>query len=123
MLKSQLKRSSHRQFLIKSLKKININYYSKQLFIQHQHPLIKNELLVVSDEIKYNSSVEKKNKAIVALESTIITHGLPYPKNLETAIQVENEIRGQNAIPATIGNMIGNILQEKSEIGNRLELF
>jgi pseudouridine-5'-phosphate glycosidase len=42
---------------------------------------------------------------IVALESTIITHGMPYPQNLETAKQVEAEIRARGAIPATIAVM------------------
>lgn len=35
------------------------------------------------------------NEAVVALESTIITHGMPYPQNLETAIEVENVVRQQ----------------------------
>ena len=59
--------------------------------------LQKNDLLVVNDEIKYG------NKPVVALESTIITHGLPYPQNLETALQVEQAIRAEGAVPATIG--------------------
>ena len=49
--------------------------------------------LKISDEIKF------AKKPIVALESTIITHGLPYPANLETALEVENEVRNNNAIP------------------------
>lgn len=39
---------------------------------------------------------------IVALESTIITHGMPFPQNVETARQVEAEVRAHNAVPATI---------------------
>lgn len=46
---------------------------------------------------------------IVALESTIISHGMPYPKNLETAQQVENIIRAQGVVPATIGIVGGKI--------------
>jgi pseudouridine-5'-phosphate glycosidase len=42
---------------------------------------------------------------IVALESTIITHGMPYPQNVETARQVEAEVRAQGAVPATIAIM------------------
>ena len=43
--------------------------------------------------------------AIVALESTIITHGMPYPQNVETARLVEAEVRAQGAVPATIAIM------------------
>ncbi len=44
---------------------------------------------------------------VVALESTIITHGMPWPENYETAIAVENEVRLANAIPATIAVING----------------
>lgn len=47
--------------------------------------------------------------AIVALESTIITHGMPFPQNLETARQVETEVRAAGAVPATIAVMGGRI--------------
>ena len=46
-------------------------------------------------------------KAVVALESTIITHGMPYPQNLEMARNVEAQIRAQGAVPATIAIMDG----------------
>ncbi|MCV2869978.1 pseudouridine-5'-phosphate glycosidase [Defluviimonas sp. WL0002] len=46
---------------------------------------------------------------IVALESTIITHGMPYPRNLETARRVEAEVRAAGAVPATIAVMGGQI--------------
>ncbi|WP_284165401.1 pseudouridine-5'-phosphate glycosidase [Frigidibacter sp. SD6-1] len=48
-------------------------------------------------------------RAIVALESTIITHGMPYPQNLETARRVEAEVRAAGAVPATIAVMAGAI--------------
>lgn len=48
-------------------------------------------------------------KAIVALESTIISHGMPYPQNVETAKNVENIVRQQGAVPATIGIIKGRI--------------
>ena len=48
-------------------------------------------------------------RAIVALESTIITHGMPYPQNLETARRVEAEVRAAGAVPATIAVMDGAI--------------
>ncbi|MBX2882693.1 MAG: pseudouridine-5'-phosphate glycosidase [Granulosicoccus sp.] len=47
--------------------------------------------------------------AVVALESTIITHGMPYPQNLETAQQVESDIRDEGAIPATIAVLDGKL--------------
>lgn len=49
------------------------------------------------------------NKPVVALESTIIAHGMPYPKNVETAREVENIIRKNGATPATIAILKGNI--------------
>ena len=48
-----------------------------------------------------------KGLPVVALESTIISHGMPYPQNVETALSVEEEIRQQGAIPATIGIIDG----------------
>lgn len=49
----------------------------------------------------------KNNKPVVALESTIISHGMPYPKNVETALKVEQVIKDHGAIPATIGIIDG----------------
>jgi pseudouridylate synthase len=46
---------------------------------------------------------------IVALESTVITHGLPYPDNLELAQAMEEEVRGQGSVPATIAVLDGKI--------------
>lgn len=61
-------------------------------------------------EIKISKEVLealKNNLPVVALESTIISHGMPYPKNVETALKVEQVIRDQGAIPATIGIIDG----------------
>ena len=49
----------------------------------------------------------KNNQPVVALESTIISHGMPYPQNVTTARAVENIIREQGAIPATIAILNG----------------
>lgn len=54
----------------------------------------------------------KNGKPVVALESTIIAHGMPYPKNVETAIAVENIVRENGAQPATIA-----ILNGKCHVG------
>jgi pseudouridine-5'-phosphate glycosidase len=48
-----------------------------------------------------------ENKPVVALESTIISHGMPYPKNVETAGQVEQVVRENGAVPATIAILNG----------------
>lgn len=51
----------------------------------------------------------KEGKPVVALESTIISHGMPYPQNVETAIKVEEIVRENGAIPATIGIIKGKL--------------
>lgn len=48
-------------------------------------------------------------EAVVALESTIIAHGMPYPENIETALEIEEIIRENGAVPATIGIIDGKI--------------
>ncbi len=53
------------------------------------------------------SQALKNHRPIVALESTIITHGMPYPKNLETALMVEDAVRKGGATPATIAVVEG----------------
>ncbi|CNH13434.1 pseudouridine-5'-phosphate glycosidase [Yersinia pekkanenii] len=50
-----------------------------------------------------------QNKAVVALESTIISHGMPYPQNVETALLVEQKIRDNGAVPATIAVINGRM--------------
>ena len=49
----------------------------------------------------------KNNKPVVALESIIISHGMPYPKNVETALRVEKVLRDRGVVPATIGIIDG----------------
>lgn len=51
----------------------------------------------------------EQGKPVVALESTIISHGMPYPQNVKTALEVENIIRDRGAIPATIAILEGKI--------------
>ena len=50
-----------------------------------------------------------EGKPVVALESTIISHGMPYPQNVQTALQVEQIIREQGAVPATIAVIGGRL--------------
>lgn len=47
------------------------------------------------------------NKPVVALESTIISHGMPYPQNVETALRVERAVRAHGAVPATVAILDG----------------
>lgn len=63
------------------------------------HPLLK-----ISDEVL---QALNDNKPVVALESTIISHGMPWPRNVETAKEVEQIIREQGAVPATIAILDG----------------
>lgn len=53
------------------------------------------------------SEARARNAPVVALESTIITHGMPYPQNVETARRVEDAIRNTGAVPATIAVLDG----------------
>ena len=48
-------------------------------------------------------------RPVVALESTIISHGMPYPQNVATALQVEGEVRAHGAVPATIAVVDGRL--------------
>ncbi|WP_342617586.1 pseudouridine-5'-phosphate glycosidase [Rhodoferax sp. GW822-FHT02A01] len=50
-----------------------------------------------------------RGAAVVALESTIISHGMPYPQNVATALQVEDEVRQHGAVPATIAIVNGRL--------------
>ncbi|CAO3414665.1 pseudouridine-5'-phosphate glycosidase [Azospirillum doebereinerae] len=50
-----------------------------------------------------------EGRAVVALESTVISHGMPYPKNLDTARALEAEVRAAGAVPATVAVMDGRI--------------
>jgi pseudouridine-5'-phosphate glycosidase len=80
--------------------------------------------------LKFSRSVAKaleSNLPIVALESTIITHGMPFPQNLSTARKVEKVIRKEGSVPATIAILNGKIsigleddeLEELAKVGNR----
>ena len=62
--------------------------------------------LDISEEVKKALS---ENKPVVALESTIISHGMPYPKNVETALRVEEEVRKNGAVPATVAIIGGRL--------------
>lgn len=74
--------------------------------------------------ITYSKEVQQaidEGKPIVALESTIISHGMPYPQNVETAREVEQIIRDYGAVPATIALIDGKIKIGLSD--DELEMF
>lgn len=62
--------------------------------------------LEISKEVK---EALESNKPVVALESTIISHGMPYPQNVETALKVEDIVRQNGAVPATIAILNGKL--------------
>ncbi|MGG7162506.1 pseudouridine-5'-phosphate glycosidase [Clostridium ihumii] len=62
--------------------------------------------LEINEEVK---KALEEGKPVVALESTIISHGMPYPRNVETALNVEKIIRDNGAIPATIAILGGKL--------------
>ena len=67
---------------------------------------------MLKNYIEYSQEVleaKKANKPIVALESTIISHGMPYPQNVQTAKEVEEIIRKNGAVPATTAIINGKI--------------
>lgn len=65
-----------------------------------------NKYLDISPEVE---AALKAGKPVVALESTIISHGMPYPRNVETALMVEDTIRKNGAVPATIAIIGGRL--------------
>lgn len=65
-----------------------------------------NQYLDVAPEV---AAAVAAGKPVVALESTIISHGMPYPQNVETALKVEQIIRDNGAVPATIAILGGRL--------------
>lgn len=71
-----------------------------------------NKYLDIAPEVK---AALDAGKPVVALESTIISHGMPYPQNVETALNVEKLIRDNGAVPATIAVIKGRLKAGLSE--------
>ena len=77
--------------------------------------------------IRINEEVKKalaEGRPVIALESTIISHGMPYPQNVETALSVERIVREHGAVPATIGiiegtGVVGMTPEEIEAFGKR----
>ncbi|WP_066314983.1 pseudouridine-5'-phosphate glycosidase [Bacillus sp. FJAT-29814] len=76
------------------------------------------QYITLSEEVR---TAKEQGKPIVALESTIISHGMPYPQNVQTAREVEQIIRDNGAVPATIAIIDGKIKIGLSD--EELEMF
>jgi pseudouridylate synthase len=63
--------------------------------------------LTISEEVK---AALAHGQPVLALESTIISHGMPYPQNVETALEIEQIVRSKGAIPATCGIISGRLV-------------
>ena len=72
----------------------------------HKEEPTMNKYLDIAPEV---AEALAAGKPVVALESTIISHGMPYPKNVETALEVEKIIRENGAVPATIAIIGGRL--------------
>lgn len=78
-------------------------------------------------KIRMNDEVRKaleEKRPVIALESTIISHGMPYPQNVETALKVEEIVRQNGGVPATVGiidgePVVGMTVAEIEEFGKR----
>ena len=84
-----------------------------------------NPLVEIQPEVK---AALEAGKAVVALESTIISHGMPYPQNIQMAQKVEAIIRGTGAVPATVALMHGKVkiglsAEELEKLGGFVELL
>jgi len=72
----------------------------------------------VSELVVYREEVRQaldRGSPVVALESTIIAHGMPFPRNVDTALEVEQIIRDEHCVPATIGIVAGSVRVGLSE--------
>ncbi|MFJ5714385.1 pseudouridine-5'-phosphate glycosidase [Neobacillus novalis] len=76
------------------------------------------QYITLAEEVR---AAKEQGKPVVALESTIISHGMPYPQNVETARKVEQIIRDNGAVPATIAILDGQIKIGLSD--DELEMF
>ncbi len=82
-----------------------------------KNTVISHDYLDISPEV---AEALANKRPVVALESTIISHGMPYPQNAQTALEVEQKIRDNGAIPATIaiinGRMKAGLSREEIEL-------
>lgn len=84
-----------------------------------------NPFLIIQPEV---AEALRKNQPVVALESTIISHGMPYPKNVKTALMVEEAVRKEGAVPATIAikdgkGLVGLSIDELEFFGKEKDVW
>lgn len=75
-----------------------------------------NDYLDLSSE---EAEALRQGRSLVALESTIISHGMPYPRNVETALRVEAAVREAGAVPATVAVLKGRL--KAGLVGEQIE--
>src|SRR5438128_1812058 len=80
----------------------NQYFYTSRGIMNQLSPYLK-----LSEEVQ---TVLQEHRPVVALESTVIAHGLPYPANVEVALAMEAAIRNEGAVPATVGIHDGKIV-------------
>jgi pseudouridylate synthase len=81
-------------------------FHANSPFFNNENMKNQTQLLELSPSVQ---AALKDGKPVVALESTIISHGMPYPQNVETALKVENQVRENGATPATIAIINGKL--------------
>uniref|UniRef100_A0A8D8DXX4 Pseudouridine-5'-phosphate glycosidase n=1 Tax=Culex pipiens TaxID=7175 RepID=A0A8D8DXX4_CULPI len=82
---------------------------SSNAFVRRTYADLSKLSPLVDIDPRVHEALRGSSGSVVALESTIITHGMPYPHNLETALEVEQIVRQKGAIPATIAIVDGRI--------------
>src|SRR5690349_4959648 len=83
-----------------------------KLVCESEPPMALDATFLVASEV---ADALAAGRPVVALETTIVTHGMPYPRNIETAQAVEEEVRSRGAVPATIAVIGGKIRVGLSE--------
>ncbi|XP_022249500.1 uncharacterized protein LOC106465838 isoform X2 [Limulus polyphemus] len=96
----------HRKIILNLSKVSGILQYGCLLKLARKKWTLSKDVFKFSEDV---ATAIKSGKPVVALESTIITHGMPYPANLKTAVAVEEIVTNQGAVPATIAIMNGRI--------------
>ena len=95
-----------RQRLLEKRGKDILTPFKFATFVRQKFFIMENKWLSPSPEVKNALS---EGRPVVALESTIIAHGMPFPKNVETALRVEQIVRDAGAVPATCAIIGGRL--------------
>ena len=82
------------------------------LDLAHHYLKLSVPLVIPQDLLRVSPKVQSaiaSGRPVVALETTIVTHGMPYPDNIHTALQVEDIVQSHGVTPATIGVLHGEV--------------